>query len=191
MATFFTSDTHYRHKKILDFTDRPYTTIEEMEKDMIHNWNTVVTDNDIVYHLGDFSFGKFNAWKEILAQLNGQIILIQGNHDLHKTVKRISDENLVKEVHPVGTQMKLNENAMWLTHYPMEIGLRMRKFSICGHIHDVESTMINQINVGVDSPFTKSLGKPFGTPIHIDELRLEMERINQEMDILLNNKELS
>lgn len=51
-----------------------------MNKKMIENWNNKVPVNGIVYHLGDFAWGGFQQWKQVREQLNGEIILIKGNH---------------------------------------------------------------------------------------------------------------
>lgn len=165
---YFTSDTHHWHKNILNFEDRPYETVEEMTEVMIDNWNEQVDDNDFIYHLGDLSLGNLEQTIESLERLKGKIILIKGNHDLSKYYKKIVNMNLLHEYHEVGIMMKHNKHQMWLTHYPFEIGLRPRKWSIHGHIHGEESTYHNQINVGVDSPHFKH--KPFGELITIDEL---------------------
>ncbi|MFS0643854.1 hypothetical protein [Siminovitchia sp. 179-K 8D1 HS] len=54
MSVYFISDTHFSHRKILDFENRLYSSVEEMDECMIENWSSTITDNDIVYHLGDF-----------------------------------------------------------------------------------------------------------------------------------------
>lgn len=79
---FLTSDQHYNHTRILTYCaqTRPYSSVEEMNEDIIKNHNTLVKDNDTVYHLGDFCLGEKYV-KEHLARLNGKHILIAGNHD--------------------------------------------------------------------------------------------------------------
>lgn len=52
-----------------------------MDRELIKNWNAVVPEDGIVFHLGDFSWGSYQFWKKIREQLNGRIILIKGNHD--------------------------------------------------------------------------------------------------------------
>jgi calcineurin-like phosphoesterase family protein len=168
MGIYFTSDTHFWHKNILNFEDRPYETVEEMTLDMINKWNEQVKDEDIVYHLGDLCLGNLEQTIEVLRQLKGKIILIKGNHDFSKHYKKINEMGLLHEYHEVGITLKYQKQQMWLTHYPFEIGLRPRKWSIHGHIHSHESTYDNQINVGMDSPHFKH--KPFGELIRIDEL---------------------
>lgn len=78
---FFTSDTHFCHKNIISYAGRPFFSTEEMDKALIENWNSVVPEDGIVFHLGDFCFGGNTQWKTIRKKLNGKIYLILGNHD--------------------------------------------------------------------------------------------------------------
>lgn len=81
VETFFTSDHHFGHKNILEYEKdaRPFNTVEEMNEQLITNWNNTVRPKDIIYHLGDFAFGRSNI--DIAARLNGRKRLILGNHD--------------------------------------------------------------------------------------------------------------
>lgn len=83
IETWFTSDHHFGHKNILDYEKeaRPFETIEEMNEALISNWNDTVRQKDIVYHLGDFAFGRDNV--ELAGRLNGRKRLIMGNHDVY------------------------------------------------------------------------------------------------------------
>lgn len=53
---FYTSDTHFCHDRILQMQPRPFTSIVEHDEHIIERWNSVVREQDIVYHLGDFAF---------------------------------------------------------------------------------------------------------------------------------------
>lgn len=77
---FFVSDTHFFHKNIIDFCNRPFSSVEEMNEAIINNWNNVVSPNDYVFHLGDFCFGGSPAWDKCLDSLNGRKFLVLGNH---------------------------------------------------------------------------------------------------------------
>lgn len=81
---WFTSDLHFGHRNIIKFCNRPWETVEEMDKALIENWNSVVGKNDIVFDLGDFAFAPNWRWKEIISQLNGKHYLILGNHEINK-----------------------------------------------------------------------------------------------------------
>lgn len=173
---YFTSDTHFHHKNILNFENRPYKTVEEMNEDLIERWNSQVNDDDIVYHLGDLCLSSFENTVNILKQLKGKIILIKGNHDHSQKFTRINKMGLLHEYHEVGKVIKYKKQIIYLTHFPLEIGFRPRYWSVHGHIHSHESNWLNQINVGVDSPHFKH--KPFGELVTIDELfKIMMERL--------------
>ena len=184
------SDNHFDHLNILQFekeTRGQFKDIGEMNKHMIDKWNETVQPNDTVYYIGDFGMNiKYTRWVELLSQLNGIIVLISGNHDDTKTVKRLENDGLIL-LHEVGLKLKRNKHIMWLTHYPMEIGLRPRKWSVSGHIHSTPSTYKNQLNVGVDSPLMKQLGKKFGEPISMDELLSYMDSITPEIESYYSN----
>ena len=77
------SDTHFDHKNIITYCARPYKTVEEMNRDIVKKWNSVVRSGDIVYHLGDFGMGNKEAVTRWRRALNGRIRLIKGNHDDH------------------------------------------------------------------------------------------------------------
>ena len=69
------------HANIIKYCNRPFETVERMNKEMIKKWNSVVKEGDKIYHLGDFIFGKKDIAAEIISRLNGNIYLIKGNHD--------------------------------------------------------------------------------------------------------------
>src|SRR5688500_13363848 len=90
-SIYFTSDTHYGHKNIASEKGsqwksgwRMYNSVDEMNQELVKSINTVVKADDILYHLGDWSFGGIeNIWK-FRKQVNCQNIhLILGNHDHH------------------------------------------------------------------------------------------------------------
>lgn len=92
---FFTSDTHYNHANICsattkwDFskgerTFRQFKSLEEMNKTLVSNINKVVGEDDILFHLGDWSFGGIDKIWEFRKQIKCKNIhLITGNHDHH------------------------------------------------------------------------------------------------------------
>ena len=78
---FITSDTHFNHKNIIQYENRPFGSIPEMNDALIKNWNSVVKPTDLVIHLGDVGLGNVSDLKWIVPKLNGHKILIKGNHD--------------------------------------------------------------------------------------------------------------
>lgn len=78
MKTFIISDLHMNHTNILRYCDRPFNSVEEMNRTLVYNWNNAVSEGDMVYYLGDMAIRNIDKW---LQRLNGNIIFIQGNHD--------------------------------------------------------------------------------------------------------------
>lgn len=81
MTLYFTSDLHIGHHNIIKYCNRPYASVEEMNEALVNNWNSVVTDNDHVWILGDLCMGKIEDSLKIAARLNGWKTLLPGNHD--------------------------------------------------------------------------------------------------------------
>lgn len=80
MKVWIISDTHWNHKKILEYENRP----ANFNEIIIERWNKVVRDTDLVIHLGDVILGHDGDLPGIMAQLRGRKVLCRGNHD-HKS----------------------------------------------------------------------------------------------------------
>ncbi|MDK1727090.1 metallophosphoesterase family protein [Dellaglioa algida] len=183
---FFTSDTHFMHGKLLgnnDFAPRPFKDVNEMNQTIINSWNEIVTEDDLVYHLGDVvvlmaNSGGNEAIFQILMQLNGRITFIKGNHDNRSIINYIKKQNiLIKnkpkfEFHDVGILLKMNHHQLFLTHYPMMLGITNNSINLHGHIHHYSVNSETNINVGIDSPEVSYLEnqKKFGAPFTMAEI---------------------
>lgn len=164
MATYFTSDTHFGHRAIIEYSKRPYADVPAMNEGLIANWNAVVKPEDKVYHLGDFAMGPKNLHKSYLERLNGYKILVRGNHD------QKADKMLwmgFNEVHPHKFEI-INGLNVYMAHipisndpyqnreggraYPVEFTPEPPPHDIwlCGHVHNAYKRVGNVINVGVD-----------------------------------------
>ena len=87
---WFTSDTHFGAERTLNLSKRPFKSVSEMNNELINNWNNVVAEDDIVYHLGDF--GDYT----IIKQLKGRVVLVYGNYERRdeKLINNLKDELL-------------------------------------------------------------------------------------------------
>lgn len=82
MNIFFSADSHFFHANILKFCKRPFQSVEEMNEELVKRWNAKVGKGDWVYHVGDFAYrAEVQQVRSIRARLNGEIILVEGNHD--------------------------------------------------------------------------------------------------------------
>lgn len=78
MSTYFVSDMHFGHDKIIEYAKRPYKDLIDMHQKMIRCWNHYVREQDTVFVLGDIGWGDVSS---VIKQLNGIKILFRGNHD--------------------------------------------------------------------------------------------------------------
>lgn len=81
MARYFWSDGHFGHENIIEYSGRPFASVDEMNEALVDNWNATVGVNDTVYVLGDVVMGKIADTLPLISLLNGYKILLPGNHD--------------------------------------------------------------------------------------------------------------
>lgn len=82
-----TSDLHFNHANIISYCHRPFPCLEDMNRGLIDNWNSVVHPHDTVYVLGDLAMGQPEKARYWIQQLEGEIILLPGNHDTNQRQK--------------------------------------------------------------------------------------------------------
>lgn len=158
---YYTSDLHLGANNIIGYENRPYKSVEEMDKALIDNWNSVVKPEDDAFVLGDFCFKGAHRAIEYLEMLNGNIHLIRGNHDYFMSQKSFrtwiwgSDKGLDVNVEGHYAYIKDGEHEVVLCHYPILYWENMEHGSIhlYGHVHsyrDCSEMAPNSYNVGVD-----------------------------------------
>jgi len=132
-AVFLVSDTHFGHTGVCRFTRndgvtklRPWDDADEMDEEMIRRWNDRVRPNDKIYHLGDVVINR-KALKT-LARLNGDKVLIRGNHDIFRDDEYRKYFRELRAYHVM--------NGMILSHIPVhEASLGRFGTNIHGHLH--------------------------------------------------------
>ena len=116
-----------------------------MNEIIIERWNSIVREDDIVYHLGDVFMGadKENALK-MVQRLKGKIYLAYGNHDNDNRIKAMRELSNITDIQ-MGYRLKYHKYSFCLTHYPMlcsnydeDKPLKQRVISLCGHKHSSE-----------------------------------------------------
>ncbi|MDA8314228.1 MAG: hypothetical protein M0010_03500 [Actinomycetota bacterium] len=81
MTTYFTADQHFGHHNIIEYCDRPFHSVGEMNTVLVANWNAVVGPHDTVHVLGDVAMGRREESMPLIGRLAGHKILYPGNHD--------------------------------------------------------------------------------------------------------------
>ena len=100
MTTYFTSDTHFGHARILELGDgRPFLNVDEHNEALIYRWNETVKHYDTVYHLGDVALGLIADSLPLVGRLNGHKLLISGNHDRISTAMSVSQRERFRPIY--------------------------------------------------------------------------------------------
>lgn len=183
--TFFTSDTHFGHANIIRFCKRPFENVEEMNEVLIENWNKVVSDDDTVFHLGDFAFGGSNVWKEIIPRLKGHINLIIGNHD-RKNLRQ-GYMSFFDMVVPQ-LQIEIEDTSIYLNHYPFLCygGSYRGVWQLFGHVHSgpgADGLDISRLRVLLPTQYDVGVDNNNFTPISYREVKNKIEaQKNESLD---------
>lgn len=131
MKYYIIADTHFSHDRIINYCNRPFEDVQEMNRTLIKNWNEVVSNQDTVIHLGDLSLGNKEETRKIISQLNGKKILIKGNHD------RWSDEAYRQMGFDYVSKFPIIFKGFFiLSHAPMQLNETTPYFNYYGHVHN-------------------------------------------------------
>lgn len=151
---YFTSDQHLGHPSIISMQNRPFQDVEDMNRTIINNYNSVVHKDDVVYILGDICHRlTVEKANDLISELKGRKILITGNHD------KKYDEKLFEEIYDFKT-VSLNGKYFSLMHYPMLSWPKSYhgSYQLHGHIHarndynlKNKTDGIRRYDVGVDA----------------------------------------
>lgn len=136
---YLISDLHLGHKAIINYANRPFVDVEEMNRSIISSINTIkYRSSDILLIAGDVSFLPIKETKELLAQIPVRKHLIMGNHDMShsKTWWTEAGFEWISEF-----PICLNE-FFWISHEPMFLNERIPYVNIHGHLHDIDQILL-------------------------------------------------
>ena len=162
---FFTSDTHFHHKNIIKFCNRPFGDERIMDFALISNWNKVVPKDGIVFHAGDFAMtSRIDYIESIVSQLNGKIYLTLGNHDWQNRFDRQVVRDIFHQTDDMFYLTVRDEELdgghvnFQICHYPF-LYWRRGSYMLHGHVHSGPTSTANEIvpyhpmryDIGVDN----------------------------------------
>lgn len=149
---FLISDTHFGHGNICNFLCddgskvRPWDNVEEMDEALVQNWNNVVRPHDKVYHLGDVVINKKHL--PIMERLNGDKVLIRGNHDIFDL------KDYVKYFRDVRAYHIFQGHKIICSHIPLHPDSARRfKGNFHGHLHQRRILRMDSGQPGERDPF--------------------------------------
>jgi calcineurin-like phosphoesterase family protein len=167
---WFTSDTHFGHTNIIKYCNRPFSSIDAMDEEIIRRWNQCVDVEDRVFHLGDFCMGDPQKY---LKRLNGKILILTGSHD--KNLKGIANPDRVLNIQPLNDEYG-NSRTIVLCHYAMRSWplSHYASWHLYGHHHGKLEPYGLSFDVGVDCwDFY---------PISLDEVLIKMKTLKPIVD---------
>lgn len=187
---FLISDLHFWHENVIKFDNRPFQSVEEMNEQLIQNWNEAVGENDIIFHLGDFCWktGGNPAYKELLTRLNGRKRFVLGNHDvcdLNKDIKRAGKIEMMKDYE----EFHYKDNIIIMSHYPIPFyksAWSPRNYMFYGHVHTtIEDTYMNDLRKQVLTNCTES-GRNRAQWLNVGCMKDYMNYRPIELDVAIN-----
>lgn len=166
---FLISDTHFGHFGVCKFMRkdgvtklRPWDNPDDMDEAMVERWNAVVRPHDKVYHLGDVAIKKPGL--ETLARLNGDKVLIRGNHDIFDLKEYTKYFRDVRGCHVL--------DGMILTHIPLHTECLGRfGTNIHGHTHEHRMRIGEDVDPRYHSVCVEQINY---TPIAFEDVKLKI-----------------
>lgn len=168
MTDFVTSDLHLSHANLCKFTKadgvtklRPWDTVEEMDEALIANYNAKVGPNDKCYFLGDIVINRKGL--SLLQRLNGDKVLIKGNHDIYKLGDYAKCFRDIRAYHVI--------NGLIFSHIPIHQSALYRfGTNVHGHLHDRRVTLWSDPNVIDPRYLCVCVEQTDYAPLSIDEV---------------------
>lgn len=170
MSLFFLADTHFGDENILRYENRPFASVEEMDRELIRRWTQRVGPEDTVFHLGDFSAWGPEKDREVLSLLPGKKVLVLGNHDRHRSPEEWRQLGFQEAV----PWPLLCEGFFLLSHEPLYMNRNMPYANLYGHVHGNPSYR----NVSSHSVCV-SVERIGYSPISLEEIR---QKLREEQD---------
>lgn len=155
MTRWLTADTHFGHTNIIKFCHRPFLKpdgspdVVLMNETLIANWNGKVKPDDEITVVGDFFLGPVENVPPLLDRLQGKITLVRGNHDTDNKVKLYQSRGIVV----VEALITMHGSyRVQIAHHPAmsRLDCAAADVIVCGHVHELWTTLDRNINVGVD-----------------------------------------
>lgn len=179
---FFTSDTHAFHKRIVEFTNRGIETNIEGHTDwLVNKINSSVKAGDLLYILGDVAFSNdFHKVAEFLERINGQKIVVKGNHDDTSLLEDLADYGVIQKWDHIVTT-KVKDNHVVMCHYPIMSWDRQRygSWHLHGHSHgNLSESKGLMLDVGIDNSYNL-----FGTHKVFSEDDIENFMLSQKIHV--------
>jgi len=171
MTTWFTSDLHFGHANIIEYSGRPFNSVDHMNRALIERWNALVQPADTVWVMGDVAMGRIVDTLPLVRQLAGHKLLLAGNHDrcwdghgpkAAEWLERYEDAGF-EEIHQGTIELNVGGHDVLACHfpyrgdsqeldrYPEARPIDEGRWLVHGHVHEQWRQHDRMINVGCDA----------------------------------------
>lgn len=130
MTRYVISDHHFNHENIIEYTDRPFTDLSDMNTYMEQRWEEIVGDDDVVLYGGDIVMGSGDVAVERVTSLPGTFLYVQGNHDGSLNAEQLPFP-MVED-----TIVQHDGYRFWYTHRPENVPDDWTEWVLHGHTHN-------------------------------------------------------
>lgn len=156
---WLTADEHYFHWRIVQYQNRPFSGMEEMNASLVGRHNSVVKEDDVVIHVGDFAFGRAPDFESAATSLNGTHFFMDGSHDRsmreYFSQKQTGGKEEKLFLLPKLFEFTFQKTKVVLCHYAMENWWASHytgsSVHFHGHSHGRFVSRKQAVDVGVDT----------------------------------------
>lgn len=174
---FYLSDPHFSHPQVIRKGNRPFTNPSQMDREILTNWKSVVSEEDTVYLLGDLGVFGGDHICHFLKSLPGKKILITGNHD-KKMLRKYPELYSCFEEVTIYKEIEDNKRKVVLFHYPISEwnGFYRGWYHVHGHVHNGPDSITDYVHL----PKRYNANVEFNdyTPRTLDELIERYKKLN-------------
>ena len=181
MAVYFTSDLHIGHDKDFIWRPRGFSSIEEHDTEILKRWNSIVTPEDTVYILGDLCMsGNEKEWNRVYKVLNGEKIVIWGNHDTNNKLNKYQIEYGMTYLGFASIYRYNKKKMFYLSHYPTLVGnFEEERFfwNLSGHTHSS-----NKFEFGQYSIYNVAMDAHNCCPVSIEQIVKDIDKYKEKKE---------
>lgn len=170
MSHFFSADLHLGHSNIIRYCNRPFSSSEEMDEEILRRFNSRLRPGDHLYLLGDICWSTFKIGPWLDRLNTKEVFVIRGNHDKNEKNLKHPSIRWVKDLHGVMFGPEFTPYVV-MCHYPMRTWNHKGRgaYQLYGHVHGMMPGEGRQMDVGVDCHNFY--------PYSLDEIKERMEGI--------------
>lgn len=178
---YFTSDLHIGHDKDFIWKPRGFSSVEEHDTEILKRWNSIITPEDTVYILGDLCMsGNEKEWNRVYKVLNGEKIVIWGNHDTNNKLNKYQTEYGMTYLGFASIYKHNKKKMFYLSHYPTLIGnFEEERFfwNLSGHTHSS-----NKFEFGQYSIYNVAMDAHNCYPVSIEQIIKDIDKYKEKKE---------